>query len=70
MSPRASTAPVKQTATSFFGIPREATTSHAGADEDLSHVDPDELFIRFTVAQVKSLASTLRLVPFKPVKSF
>lgn len=60
MSPKASTAPVRPTATSFFGTPRDANISNVGTDEDLSRIDPDELFIRYTVAQVKSLASNLR----------
>lgn len=31
----------------------------AGVDEDLAHIDPDELFVRYSVAQVKSLAAKL-----------
>ncbi|CCA67689.1 hypothetical protein PIIN_01516 [Serendipita indica DSM 11827] len=58
-SPKASSAPVKSAATSFFGIPRMDPSAAAGVDEDLAHIDPDELFVRYSVAQVKSLAAKL-----------
>lgn len=60
VSPRANTAPTVRTASSFFGIPKNQSTSLVEMEDDLSYVEPDELFIRFTVGQVKSLAAKLR----------
>jgi hypothetical protein len=60
ISPRANTAPANRTASSFFGIPRNQSISLVNTEDDLSHVEPDELFVRFTVGQVKSLATKLR----------
>ncbi|KAG8832471.1 hypothetical protein FRC17_001292 [Serendipita sp. 399] len=60
LSPKASSAPVKPTKSSFFGVPRSDIPIVNETDEDLSRVDPDELFVRFTVAQVKALTTRLR----------
>lgn len=62
VSPRANTAPAVQTTSSFFGTPRNQPipSVSAATEDDLSHVEPDELFVRFTVGQVKSLATQLR----------
>jgi hypothetical protein len=60
VSPRANTAPANRTPSSFFGIPRNQSISLANVGDDLSHVEPDELFVRFSVGQVKSLATKLR----------
>ncbi|KAG8824777.1 hypothetical protein FRC19_001071 [Serendipita sp. 401] len=60
LSPKASSAPVRPTTGSFFGVPRSDGVVIAETDEDLSRLDPDELFVRFTVAQVKALATRLR----------
>ena len=60
VSPRANTAPANRTPSSFFGIPRNQSIPLVNIEDDLSHVEPDELFVRFSVGQVKSLATKLR----------
>jgi hypothetical protein len=59
-SPKASFAPVRPSQTSFMGIPRNEPLGGPENNGDYSHIEPDDLFARYTVAEVKSIAAKLR----------
>ncbi|PVG03219.1 hypothetical protein CPB86DRAFT_723784 [Serendipita vermifera] len=59
MSPKTSSVPVRPSQRSSIGIPRNETLAGTENNGDYSYIDPDDLFARYTVAEVKSIAAKL-----------